>query len=262
MTHEFLAWFTTCALVAWVSPTRMYFNRRYVSLEKLQLGQKTETRRWVWKRNKDNERVPSSFAKGGTHARQLWSAYMGQVWIRAMWNYGNTDQFGWLFIHQLRYETFGEMPHDTPHREGFGEMSLPEFKALPCFEGCLESDDVMVISFSFVSLGAPTYPYPPRYPRSLVMPGGSDQVSDHELEPMHFSSSDSSEGSDSNDSEITVLSVSEDEEVREVTLEKLPRGRGPGYTRGVVESYGPSEEVIPGTVQIQGVQTLDITVSQ
>jgi hypothetical protein len=171
---SWLLWLTYMPGVDWVCYAPLLFSRKDVPLGLFQTASKTSTIRCTIKKKPPSKTrkagrkpkkilkiVPSGFSRGHWYGQQFWEAFRKRKWVRTVWNYSHTDQFGWALITQMYYVPFGSLPAATPTTEGFPEKTLEEFKGIKFFKLCSTHTEVLVIHFIWASLGPSTNPFPP-----------------------------------------------------------------------------------------------------
>jgi hypothetical protein len=114
--------------------------------------------------------VPSGWCIAGRTSKQFLRARKNGEWVRAVWNARDKgSQFGWVRPVFVEWLAFGDLDAATPSREGFSQLTLPQFKKLQCFEICGEESKLFRIVFDFCILGPPANPYPPPARSPVIM---------------------------------------------------------------------------------------------
>jgi hypothetical protein len=181
-----LLWLTNVPVprVEWVCYAPLLFSRKDVPLYLFETASKTSTIRCTVTMKKVSPTktrnagkkhcckkirkiVPSGFSWGHWYGEQFWEAFRKRKWVRTVWNYSHTDQFGWALITQMYYVPFGSLPAATPTTEGFPEKTLGEFKGMKFFKLCSTQTEVLVIHFIWAPLGPSTNPFPPCHHTTL-----------------------------------------------------------------------------------------------
>jgi hypothetical protein len=177
---SWLLWWTHMPGVDWVCYAPLLFSKKDVPLGLFETASKTSTIRCTIKKKPPSKTrkagrklkkilkiVPSGFSRGHWYGQQFWEALRKRKWVRTVWNYSHTDQFGWALITQMYYVPFGSLPAATPTTEGFPEKTLGEFKGMKFFKLCSTHTEVLVIHFIWAPLGPSTNPFPPCHHTTL-----------------------------------------------------------------------------------------------